>query len=326
MSFGFSIGDFITVAEIAWKTYTALRDASEDFDGFASEVHSLYTALICLRDEAISPSSILQYAAPQKISGLKDIIENCENSLLQLQKKAKTVCLLKPGQRRQFWESLKLAFKDKQGPRDRIAIHTASVNMFLSSLTHNSLGRLEFLLKNALQSPSSGFSITSNLPRGPDGGSENTWNQIGQDLLMEGISERYFREFSDEIKAYIRYLVHGGNFLSEKNFRLDRSSPELRKTDERVHAQLPELRKMEKNEGKAEARYKIQFMQAGYSEEQAEAVLRKKRNTKKKEQNTLSRPTWIRVERKWLLPETLDYYNLPWEWDESWHLTLAFVG
>lgn len=326
MSFGFSIGDFITVADIAWKTYTALKDASEDFDGFSSEVHSLYTALICLRDEAISPSSILQYAAPQKIAGLKDVIKNCENSLLNLQGKAKKVCLLQPRQRRQVWESLKLAFKDKQGPRDRIAIHTASVNMFLSSLTHNSLGRLEFLLKNALQSPSSGFSISSNLPRSPDGGGENTWNQIGQDLLMEGIGERHLREFSDEIKAYIRYLVHGGNFLSKRNFRLDRSSPELRKTDERV--QLPESRKREEDE-KFEARFRLQFMQVGYTEEQAEAVLRKKK-MKKKEQNTmaidLSRPTWIKVKRKWLLPETLDHYNLPWEWDESWHLMLAFVG
>lgn len=29
----------------------------------------------------------------------------------------------------------------------------------------------------------------------------------------------------------------------------------------------------------------------------------------------LSRPTWIKVKRKWLLPETLDHYYLPWQWD-----------
>ena len=237
MSFGFSIGDFITVTQIAWNTYTALRDASEDFNGFASEVHSLYTALMCLRDEARSPSSILQYAAPQKLAGLKDVIENCENSLQGLQKRAKKVCFLQPKQKRQFWEEFKLAFKDRQGPRDRIAIHTASINMFLSSLTHNSLGRLELLLKSALQSPAGSFSVSSNIPRGLGKDGQNTWNEIGQDLLMEGIGEKHFRRFADEIKAYMRYLVQGGDHLSEMNFRLDRSGRD-RRNQYQVHERI----------------------------------------------------------------------------------------
>ena len=37
---------------------------------------------------------------------------------------------------------------------------------------------------------------------------------------------------------------------------------------------------------------------------------------KEMKDNNLSEPTWIRVKRKWLLPETLGYYELPWEWDE----------
>ena len=50
------------------------------------------------------------------------------------------------------------------------------------------------------------------------------------------------------------------------------------------------------------------------------AELRKKKaEVEKKAQNVmainLSRPTWIKVKRKWLLPETLDHYYLPWEWD-----------
>jgi hypothetical protein len=239
MSFGFSIGDVATVTQIAWNTYTALRDASEDFQGFASEVHSLHTTLVCLLEEANSPVSILQYAAPQKKAGLKDVIKNCENSLLGLQQKARKVCFLQPKQRRQFWEEFKLAFKDKQSPRDRIAIHTACINMFLSSLTHNSLGRLELLLTNVLRSPPGGFSTSSNVPRGPGKDVENAWNDVGQDLRMEGISEKHCRLFADEIKAYVRYLVHGGNLLSETNFRFDRPERERRKQSGRPGAPPP---------------------------------------------------------------------------------------
>jgi hypothetical protein len=31
----------------------------------------------------------------------------------------------------------------------------------------------------------------------------------------------------------------------------------------------------------------------------------------------LSRPTYIKVNRKYLLPDTLDHYHLPWEWDKA---------
>ena len=92
----------------------------------------------------------------------------------------------------------------------------------------------------------------------------------------------------------------------------------------REEAEKKEKAKREKEEEdkKFEERFKIQFMQAGYTEAQAEAVLqKKKRENEKKHANSmaidLSRPTWIKVKRKWLLPETLDHYYLPWEWDVS---------
>jgi hypothetical protein len=235
MSFGFSIGDFISIAQLAWNTYTALRDASEDFQGFASEVHSLHTALVCLRDEAISPSSILQYAAPQKIAGLKDVMKNCERGLLDLQKLVPTVLCLQPGKRGEFWAKFRLAFKDKQGPRDKLAIHTASINIFLSSLTHNSLGRLELLLAQVLRTSSESVSTSAETSRGPGTELGNTWNETGQDLLIEGMGETHFRQFKDEIKAYMRYLVHGGHPLSKTNFRLRDPDQYTRKAGQRFH-------------------------------------------------------------------------------------------
>ena len=53
----------------------------------------------------------------------------------------------------------------------------------------------------------------------------------------------------------------------------------------------------------------------GYSEEQIEATLTKGKKLKAKE-ISLSRPTYIKVHRKHLSPETLNAYKLPWEWDD----------
>lgn len=60
-------------------------------------------------------------------------------------------------------------------------------------------------------------------------------------------------------------------------------------------------------------RVKKEFTAAGYSEAHIEAILTKGKKPKAKE---LSRPTYIKVHRKHLSPETLDAYKLPWEWDD----------
>jgi hypothetical protein len=51
---------------------------------------------------------------------------------------------------------------------------------------------------------------------------------------MEGISEKHFGTFQNEIKAYMRYLVHGGTPLSETNFRHG-STTDRRHDDERIY-------------------------------------------------------------------------------------------
>ena len=63
------------------------------------------------------------------------------------------------------------------------------------------------------------------------------------------------------------------------------------------------------------------FAKAGYSEEAIEKLLKKaeKKGGKGKEGKEimdLSRPTYIKVHKKHLSAETLDEYDLPWEYDE----------
>jgi len=53
----------------------------------------------------------------------------------------------------------------------------------------------------------------------------------------------------------------------------------------------------------------------GYSPEYIEEVLHKKKEEKTTLAIDLHRPTYIKVNRKYLHPDTLDAYGLPWEWD-----------
>lgn len=57
------------------------------------------------------------------------------------------------------------------------------------------------------------------------------------------------------------------------------------------------------------------FPSAGYSSEYIEEVLHKKKAERETLAIDLHRPTYIKVNRKYLHPDTLDHYGLPWEWD-----------
>ena len=45
MSFGYSMGDFVVVGQLAWKIYRACKDAPEGFKNIAQEVLSLHVVL-----------------------------------------------------------------------------------------------------------------------------------------------------------------------------------------------------------------------------------------------------------------------------------------
>ena len=66
-------------------------------------------------------------------------------------------------------------------------------------------------------------------------------------------------------------------------------------------------------------RVRATFRNAGYSEESIERILEKEgkgANAGQKKIMDLTRPTYIKVHRKYLSPDTLDVYDLPWEWDD----------
>ncbi len=94
--------------------------------------------------------------------------------------------------------------------------------------------------------------------------------------------------------------------------------------EEYERKQIEEKAKKEKAKKEADEefreRVKKTFGQAGYNEESIEKILKKgekgKEHGKEIKIKDLTRPTYIKVHRKHVSPETLDEYNLPWEWDE----------
>ena len=138
MSFGFSVGDVFVCSKLAFDAYHALKDAPKEFEGLRLEVLSLNATLRALAEEANSPNSIILLASPQRQESLRVLLENCSKGLQQLQVLTKKFPSLGSPEKTKFLEHVKVTLQNKNGPRDKLAIHTASINIFLTSLTHSS--------------------------------------------------------------------------------------------------------------------------------------------------------------------------------------------
>ena len=98
---------------------------------------------------------------------------------------------------------------------------------------------------------------------------------------------------------------------------------ELKKLEEAAKAE-----KKKKEEDEAFRKKAIEtFAAAGYSKKSVIGILEEADKGKKKEKGhgrggevmDLSRPTYIKVNKKHLSPDTLNEYNLPWQWDDVSH-------
>lgn len=85
-----------------------------------------------------------------------------------------------------------------------------------------------------------------------------------------------------------------------------------------LEEQLKKKQKEEEEEKAFNERMRLTLIKAGYSEDSIEKTLKGKEEKKHKDKKImdLTRPTYIKVHRKHLSPDTLDLYDLPWEWDD----------
>ncbi|KAJ0119010.1 hypothetical protein J7T55_013245 [Diaporthe amygdali] len=245
MSFGFGIGDIIACSEVAWKTINALKSAGSDFEGLRLDLASLTSVLQALEAEAKGPMPLIKTASMERQNQMRILLYNCTESMKDLQGVVGKYSGWGADKKRDFVAWMKFAAKDKRGPREKLAIHTASINIFLTTLSHGSLARLEFLIKNGSQAAHQGhapdgtkgldFSAATTpwgMSHGHSKRNDNViWQDIGKSLQREGITDKDIEAFQEEIKAYARYLVRGETPFWKESMSRSRSDEVHRVAD-----------------------------------------------------------------------------------------------
>lgn len=93
MSFGYSIGDLLGTAQLAynlWKyCYKVARDAPEDFKLLVSEINTLSQSLRFLEEETRDPNSTLMKSGEDRIRMMNEMILRVSGTLRELGKIAK---------------------------------------------------------------------------------------------------------------------------------------------------------------------------------------------------------------------------------------------
>lgn len=93
MSFGFGVGDFLAVSELAWNLYrycyVVAKGAPEDFRMLLQEITALSQSIRLLEEEAKNPESTLMRSGDARIRMVREMIARVEITLKELDKFAK---------------------------------------------------------------------------------------------------------------------------------------------------------------------------------------------------------------------------------------------
>src|SRR6266487_3676246 len=81
MSFGYSVGDFVLLTQLAWKVVDGARKACGEHDELTREVLSLHTILQRLREEIANPESVVNRSNDERTLELRNYISGCEHVL-----------------------------------------------------------------------------------------------------------------------------------------------------------------------------------------------------------------------------------------------------
>jgi hypothetical protein len=209
MSFGFSLGDFITAGGLALTLYNACANAPEEFQELRRDLSSIHTVLSSLQSQAEDPGSILLCRGADRKPEWTRLRENLEETLVELQDLIQRY--EKMG--RNAWKRLRLGLHDLDNLRGKLSVHLTSINTFVGSLALSSLGRvepalgrIECLLLEFMKEERLGTKVPTVLSAHKEGEGP-AWKQMKLDLLLGGISKEDLERNEERIKEFLVCII-----------------------------------------------------------------------------------------------------------------------
>jgi hypothetical protein len=220
MSFGFSVGDIILLAQLTGRAYTNWKNACGDYTEITGQLNSLNVILRRLDTEREAPQSLLG-RDDADYDGLLQILENSKTTVTQL---SNVITKFKSlgRSRKSNWDRLRLANKDLADLRSKLTLHISALTTYLETLGVSALGRIESSVGESPEMRKAIDRIASEMRAGKREGSvisvmtayedddQRVWRELRRELIGDGFSSGSIQRCKPRLKQYIRSLHERG--------------------------------------------------------------------------------------------------------------------
>jgi len=233
MSFGYAIGDFVLLTQLAWDVVQNSRKACGAHDELTSEATSLHIVLRRLEIEVSKPNSILTRSddGTDRREELAQLSEDCRRVLRTLDGILKKYNALSEEKRSvtKLWKKVQFGngeMLDLAELRLKIATSTSALTLFLNLLSIGSQGKVESYMESQgdeLKEMRRSLnwitaSIQAKAPKAGEGSILTTyagddkaiWKDFRRELIREGFSSEVLERHMGTIKDYVIELGNRG--------------------------------------------------------------------------------------------------------------------
>ena len=224
MSFGYGVGDFLAILQLAKQIVDACLDGPPEFRELSREIQSFETVVERISTDAKNPQSRLNRKGVGRKKDFDQIVKNCKITMDEIgQYVDKHSAIARSdggatGAVRKVWSSYQVGSEDLNNMRGKLIFWVSCITSFLNSLDPAAQTRIEHKLdllmeKLGLASSDAGgstnsvasvVSVFSFHDGSPD---EDSWKLIQRSLLDEGVSEGDVDDNKEKIIQYVKELV-----------------------------------------------------------------------------------------------------------------------
>lgn len=225
MSFGFSIGDFVLLTQLAYTTVSKARKACGEAGSLTHEVNSLHIVLQRLELEVSKSNSILSRSDDSRLTELGTLARDCRRVLSVLSEVLDKYNALSDETRSvtKLWQRIRFGngeMQDLEKIRSELATYTQAITMYLNLLAMGELGRIgQYMETNGDElreiKHSLHWMVASAQAESHDEKSILTtyaeddkavWKEFGRELIKEGFSSETLGRYKSTIKDYVLEL------------------------------------------------------------------------------------------------------------------------
>jgi hypothetical protein len=229
MSFGYSIGDFLQLTQLAYTVVQNARKACGAVDSLTREVSSLHIVLQRLESEVSKEESLLNRSEDNRKNELATLAKDCQRVLRVLSQILEKYNALSEEKRSvtKLWQRVRFGngeMQDLGKIRSELATYTQAMTLFLNLLSIGSQGKVEAYMdshgeelreiKHSLHWVTASMQASSHEEKSiltsyaED--DKAVWKAFRRELIKEGVSSRLLEKHKKTIKRYVMELGERG--------------------------------------------------------------------------------------------------------------------